>query len=70
MAELRCSHKMHGILNDSGILDIKCDSAFCGHEPGVVVIHQFSTVTGELLGTKRYKAIPTSKQNGRRVANA
>lgn len=55
--ELRCEHKLHGVARD-GVIEVKCKSALCGHKPGVVVIHRFNPVTGELLETKRYKDTP------------
>jgi hypothetical protein len=52
--ELRCDAKLHGILKD-GKLEVKCDSRFCGHAPGVVVLHTYDITTGELISTVRYK---------------
>lgn len=56
--ELRCEHKLVGVLTDDGVLEVKCNSRFCGHEPGVVVIHRFSVEDGKLIETKRYKDTP------------
>lgn len=53
--ELRCDKRLHGVLTDDGVLEVSCRSALCGHRDGVVVIHRFDTVTGELIGTKFYK---------------
>jgi hypothetical protein len=53
--ELRCGKRLHGILTDDGVLEISCRSALCGHRDGVVVIHRFDTLTGELIGTTEYK---------------
>lgn len=36
------------------LIEVKCRSARCGVEPGVVVLHRF-TVNGELHSTHRYK---------------
>lgn len=66
--ELRCEHKMHGILMDNGLLEVKCSSAFCGSKPGVVVLHRFDVKTGMLVETKKYKDTPKIKKRGRRVA--
>ena len=66
--DLRCEHKMHGSLTDNGLLEIKCKSAFCGSEPGVVVLHRFDVETGELVETKRYKDTPKINKGSRRVA--
>lgn len=54
MTDLRCGAKKHGELND-GHFDVKCSSRFCGAEPGVVVIHRFDALTGELIGTQRFR---------------
>jgi hypothetical protein len=56
------------MLRDGEIFEVKCDSRFCGAEPGVVVLHQFSTKTGELVGTQRYKDTPKIDKKDRRVA--
>jgi hypothetical protein len=53
--ELRCPHKLHGMMVKEGVLEVKCDSRFCGHGPGVVVLHRFDVTTGELLETKSFK---------------
>lgn len=55
--ELRCEHKLHGVLSD-GLLEVKCNSHLCGHRSGVVVIHRFDPITGNLVDTKRYKDTP------------
>lgn len=59
--DLRCS-KLHARLvpnpdyPDQRLLEIKCDSRICkGWTPGAVVLHYFSTRTGELLETKRFR---------------
>ena len=54
MANLRCNGKLHGILEDK-VLEVKCNSKFCGAGPGVVVLHLFSTESGALLETKFFK---------------
>jgi|GEM_PF-3398392 len=54
MAELRCRTKLHGVLTD-GVLEVKCASRFCGHGPGVVVLHRFDADTGELVNTVQFK---------------
>ena len=55
MTDLRCgSNKLHGILND-GVIEIKCSSRFCGAGRDVAVIHRFSSRTGELIATRRFK---------------
>lgn len=38
------------------LLEVKCDSRICrGPAAGVVVLHYFSLVDGQLLETKRYR---------------
>jgi hypothetical protein len=66
--ELRCDHKLHGILIRDGILEVMCSSALCGKRPGVVVLHQFDVNTGELKATKKYKDMPKTNKRNRRVA--
>lgn len=62
--ELRCDQgKLFGILVED-VLEVRCQSRFCGHEPGLVVIHRFSLQTGEMLGTRRYRNPPPSDQKG------
>lgn len=58
--ELRCSgNKVHGILVEEeaeephGILEVRCDSKFCGKAPGVVVLHRFDLSDGT-VHTRRY----------------
>lgn len=58
--DLRCPNKKHGEVTDSGNLEIKCSSRFCGAGRGVVVIHRFNVKTGELVETLRFKD-PTRK---------
>jgi hypothetical protein len=41
---------------DDGLLEVSCDSRFCGKEPGVVVLHRFKPETGELVETLKFKA--------------
>lgn len=52
--DVRCPHKKHAVLDDHHI-EVKCNSRFCGAEPGVVVLHVFDKITGELLRTSRFK---------------
>lgn len=60
--DLRCDSKKFGELCD-GVLDVKCSSRFCGAGPGVVVIHRFDSLTGELLETKRFRDPMKEVQN-------
>lgn len=58
MTELRCEHKLHGILVEPEVLEVKCRSALCGG-PGVVVLHRFDTRDGRLIETKRFRDTPS-----------
>lgn len=55
--ELRCSSKKFGelIIPGAGILEVACDSRFCGKRAGVVVLHRFDLATGEMMDTHQYK---------------
>jgi len=66
MLELRCPNKKFGEVAvaslDEGIIEVMCPSRFCGKRGGVVVLHRFSTSTGKLLATRRYKSPEGGKQ--------
>lgn len=53
MIELRCGGTMHGKLAE-GKLEVKCGRRSCGAKRGVVVLHTFDLVTGEMIGTERF----------------
>lgn len=58
--DLRCdSGKKHGVLlrpsADDGRIEVKCNSRFCGHDKDTVILHEFSTHTGLLVATKRFR---------------
>lgn len=53
--ELRCDNDILFGIIEGRVLEVKCRSRRCGHEAGVVVIHQFSLETGELKGTLMFK---------------
>lgn len=55
MHELRCDAKLHGIIIGDEVIEVQCRSRFCGYKPGIVVLHRFSTVDGELVETLRFK---------------
>jgi hypothetical protein len=55
--DLRCEFKKHAELVE-GALEVKCRSALCGARGGVVVIHRFDALSGELLGTQRFAEPP------------
>jgi hypothetical protein len=57
--DLRCPHRKFGevtvpAVND-GKLEVACPSRWCGKREGVTVLHTFSTRTGELLDTRRFR---------------
>jgi len=55
MMELRCDSKKHGELIVPGeVIEVKCDSRFCGAKGGVIVLHKFDVHSGELLDTNKY----------------
>lgn len=63
--EFRCPEgKLFGMLVD-GLLEVKCQSKFCGHTAGVVVIHRFNLVTGETLETRHFRDPQTKTTKGR-----
>lgn len=55
--ELRCDAKKHGELLEPGhgVLEVSCDSRFCGKRAGVTVRHQFDLATGLMIETHKYK---------------
>lgn len=61
--ELRCPSKKHGelIIPGAGLLEVSCDSRFCGKVAGVTVRHQFDLQTGQLTSTRKYNTQVRSK---------
>ena len=56
IAEIRCENTMHGVIYfDDSTIEIKCRNSRCGAKSGVVVIHIFDQLTGEMLATDRYQ---------------
>lgn len=53
--ELRCPYKLHGITVGAGVLEVQCDSRFCGAGNGAVVLHRFDVKDGRLIDTRKYK---------------
>lgn len=53
--ELRCTSRLHGILTEEGLLEIKCRSSKCGARKGVVVMHYFDPETWELKDTRHFQ---------------
>lgn len=68
MLELRCDHKLHGLVLDDGRIEVKCNSSFCGASPGVVVLHKIDLRTGD-VETTRYKEPPKPKGAANGVGN-
>lgn len=68
MRELRCSgNKLHAIVIEdqsepSGVIEISCDSRFCGKKAGVVILHRFNLSTGSFT-TERYSEPTYRKEN-------
>jgi hypothetical protein len=61
--DLRCEFIKHAELVSPGIIEFKCRSKKCGHGPGVVVLHKFNAMTGEMIGTDRFRD-PERVNNG------
>lgn len=55
--DLRCHNGiLFGVLDATeNIVTFKCRSNRCGARRGTVVLHRFSTVSGALLGTSRFR---------------
>lgn len=53
--DLRCDSKKHGVVISATMVEIKCDSRFCGARSGVTVLHRFSVETGKLVETLTFK---------------
>lgn len=56
--DLRCKSKKHGVVIEPGdaVVEIACDSRFCGSAPGVTILHRFNTATGSLVETLQFKS--------------
>ena len=52
--DLRCPAKLHAIVVGPNQIEFKCSSRFCGAGRGVVVLHTFDTITGAVVGTKKF----------------
>lgn len=55
--QLRCPNQiLFGELDhEDGVLEVKCRSKRCGAAPGKVILHRFSTHTGNFLETKVFR---------------
>lgn len=69
MIAVRCDNGiLFGYLED-GVLEVKCKSDRCAdRQRGVVVIHRFDVVSGDLLATSRYRDPATRKEGGRHAS--
>lgn len=68
--ELRCGARIHGILREDGLFEVKCSAGTCGAKQGVAVFHYFDITTGDLVETKMYRTpqVGVKEKEGR--ANA
>lgn len=64
---MRCSHKLHGLITETGLVEVSCNSRWCGKEPGTIVLHRFNAETGELVETLKFKAPPVPHPNERKA---
>jgi hypothetical protein len=55
--ELRCASRIHGLVVRPGVIEVRCQSRFCGKRAGVVILHWFDLETGKLLETKEYQDV-------------
>lgn len=55
MHDLRCTNGILFARLGGGVIEVKCRSRRCGYEPGVVVLHRFDVLTGEIMGTEIFK---------------
>lgn len=60
MIELRCPSRKFGEVTvpslDEGQIEVMCPSRWCGRRSDVTVLHTFSTATGKLLATRRFRS--------------
>lgn len=62
--DLRCDSRLHARLSEVDgrpAIEVMCRSSFCGKAEGMVVLHYFNPVSGELIKTNRYKEPPARK---------
>jgi hypothetical protein len=64
MKELRCGGTMHGRMVSEFLLEVKCHRRSCGAKKGVVVLHTFDTMTGDLVSTQRFKEPSPVRKKG------
>lgn len=68
MTDLRCPSKKHGELVEPSIVEIKCNSRFCGAQDGAVVLHRFDAGTGDLIDTRIFKEPRKESPHGHSIA--
>lgn len=59
--DLRCPNGIKFAEMNDGLIEVKCRSTRCGAGAGVVVLHQFDALTGELVRTNRFREVAGSK---------
>jgi hypothetical protein len=63
--ELRCSNGIKFGELQEATLEVKCRSARCGAGPGVIVLHEFDVLTGNMIGTQVYRDPVKDNKEGR-----
>lgn len=65
--ELRCDNgiKFGELLPEDHSMEVKCRSARCGAERGVVVLHEFDVLNGNLISTRVFREPVQDKKEGR-----
>lgn len=53
--ELRCESRLHAVLTDNGLIEIKCRYDKCGASADTTVLHYFDPITGNLVETKKFR---------------
>ena len=64
MTDVRCGNKKHGELHD-GVLEVKCDSKFCGADGNTVVIHRYRLMEDDEVydaGTRKFREPQSRKE--------
>lgn len=62
--DLRCPNGIKFAEITGELIEVKCRSSRCGAGTGVVVLHRFHPVSGELVETKRFRDPVTKKGVG------
>ena len=66
--EIRCPSRIVGKIAD-GRLEVKCRSEGCGARKGIVVMHYFDLLTGDLIETRKFQG-PEKLFNSKKEASA